>query len=262
MLAAETLLSLAPLPAKGGAAMTNATTEFSQKSTAADPMVNVGVEERWLSILGGGLLTAYGLGRRSIAGLALAATGGALLYRGTTGHCPAYASLGIDTAERSDQISPIRIVEAVTVSRPREELYQFWQEVENLPRFMRHLESVRKLDGNVSVWQASAPRNLGTVTWEAELTENRPGELIAWRSLPGADIETAGRVQFADASGARGTVVRVDLSYQPPGGILGAAAASLLNPAFSQLVREDVRRFKSLMEAGEIPTVEGQPKGL
>ncbi len=211
--------------------------------------------------MGGGFLTAYGLARGSLGGLAMAAAGGALLYRGATGHCPAYQSLGVDTAEEKEPTQEVRMREVLTVGRPREELYRFWRDLENLPQFMKHLEEVRKVDERLSEWRARMPKGVATVTWEAEITEDRPGERIAWRSLPEAEIANSGVVRFTDDPGGRGTIVSAEIDYRPPAGGLGTAAASLLNPVFSQMVREDIRRFKSLMEAGEVPTTEGQPKG-
>jgi uncharacterized membrane protein len=225
-------------------------------------LTNVGRMERWASVVGGGMLTFYGLAhRRSGRGLAATAAGGALLYRGTTGHCPAYGTLGVSTAQPEKQPSAIWINETVTIQRSREALYAHWRQLENLPGFMNHLETVSEKDEKHSHWQARGPEGLGTISWDAEITAERPGELLAWRSLPGADLETTGTVRFLDAPDGRGTEVHVIIEYRPPGGIVGAAAAGLLNPAFSQLIKEDVRRFKNLMETREVPTVEDQPAG-
>lgn len=219
---------------------------------------NVGQGERVVSMLGGSVLTLYGLTRGSLKGLLMAAAGGGLLYRGASGHCPSYQAMGVDrTAEEPS--NEIRISEAVTVERSRGEVYDFWRDLENLPRFMRHLESVRSMDGNRSVWTARAPKGMDTLTWEAEITEDRPGEVIAWRSLPGSDVENAGMVLFEPGPRGEGTVVRAVLEYRPSG--LAGVAAKMINPVLSQMIREDIRRFKSLMEAGEIPTIEGQPAG-
>ncbi len=125
---------------------------------------------------------------------------------------------------------------------------------------MRHLESVRSSGDNRSHWVAKAP--LGqTVEWDAEIDEERENELIAWRSLPGADVVNVGSVQFSRASGGRGTQVTVKLEYSPPGGAAGAVVAKLFGEEPSQQVDDDLRRFKALMESGEIPTTDGQPAG-
>jgi uncharacterized membrane protein len=222
--------------------------------------VNVGGTERIASLMSGGLLTIYGLSRRSLGGLAIAALGGSLLYRGTSGHCATYEKLGLDTAGGEQRSGHVFIRQAVTINRPREELYAFWRDVENLPTFMRHIESVRQMDERRSVWTAKGTRGMGTLIWEAEIVEDVPGERILWRSLPGADIENEGEVRFVPDPGGEGTEVHVTIGYYPSSGVAGIAAA-MMNPVFSQIVREDIRRFKNLMETGEVPTVEGQPRG-
>ena len=222
---------------------------------------NVGELERWASALGGGALAAYGLDRlvkRSMpAGLAAALVGGALLYRGVTGYCPGYGSMGVSTAER--QVARLRIRGAYTIKRPAEELYQFWRNLENLPHFMQHLEAVQVLDDRRSRWRLQLPLGFGELQWEAVITEDQPGRLLAWHSVPEAMVETAGHLQFREAPEGRGTELHAVLEYRPPAGAAGATLAGLANPLFSQLVREDLRRFKNLMEAGEIPTTSGQP---
>lgn len=214
---------------------------------------NLALPERWASVLAGAVLTASGLARRTPLGLGLTLLGGALLYRGGTGHCPVYAALDIRPA-RSE---PLRIARSVTVRRDRQEVYDFWRHLENLPRFMRHLEAVEELDERRSHWRARAPKGIASIDWDAEITEEQPGERIAWHSLPGAKVENAGQVEFREAPGGEGTEVHVEIEYRPPGG----AAARLFNPALSQMVQEDIRRCKSLLETGEVPTIEGQPVG-
>ena len=223
--------------------------------------VNVGSGERLASAFAGGLLAYYGLTRGSLSGLLLAVGGGVLVFRGTTGYCPAFGALGIDTAEPDAQPEAIRIRETVTVGKPRGELYAYWRDVEHLPQFMHHLASVQHLDQQRSEWTARVPKDLGTIRWTAEITDDRPDEHIAWRSVPGSDVHNAGAVHFTDAPGDQGTEVHVEIEYRPPGGGAGATLARWFNPAFSQMIKEDVRRFKNLMEAGEVPTVDGQPTG-
>lgn len=220
---------------------------------------NVGRRERMASLVGGGALALYGLTRGSLGGLLMAAAGGGLLYRGASGHSQVYDAMGVDTSRGEASLTEIRISEAITIDRPRGEVYAFWRDLKNLPQFMRHLESVRPVDERRSVWTAHAPRGMKTLSWEAEITEDRQGEVLAWRSLPAADVENAGTLLFEPGPKGEGTVLRVILEYRPSG--LAGAAAALFNPIFSQMIREDIRRFKSLMEAGEIPTTEGQPAG-
>ncbi len=149
---------------------------------------------------------------------------------------------------------------AVTIDRPRMEVYEFWRNWSNLPRFSPHLVSVRPVGENITEWTASAPR--GTVTWRAETVEDTPGEQIGWRSIEGSEIENHGVVQFLDAPDNRGTEVRLYLSYEPKGGVLGKLVAKSTGNEPEQEVGEMMRRFKCLLECGELPVVEGQPSNL
>jgi uncharacterized membrane protein len=230
--------------------------------------VNITRAERIASAVGGGLLAVMGLQRRSPVGFAMALIGGDLLRRSLTGHSYAYEAMGVRTAPRgqgADVISVpyelgVRVDEAITIARPRQEVYRFWRSLGNLPRFMKNLKSVIELDGNRSHWVATAPAGR-TVKWDAIVHNEREGELIAWRSLPGSDVDHAGSVWFKDAPGGRGTEVCVELQYNPPAGALGAVFASLWGKEPGQEIREDLHRLKALLEAGEVITVEGQPSG-
>jgi uncharacterized membrane protein len=154
----------------------------------------------------------------------------------------------------------IRVRKTITVDRPAEELYRFWRKLENLPRFMRHLESVQEIDERRSHWEARAP--LGrTVEWDAEITEDRPNERLAWRSLEDADVPNDGWVAFERASGGRGTVVKVELRYDPPGGAIGATLLRLFGEEPGQQVEDDLRAFKQVMETGEVMQSESSVKG-
>lgn len=233
--------------------------------------INVAGVERWASSLGGAALAAYAIKQmkdRSPAGAALAAAGGMLMYRGATGHCPVYGAAGINTATDRGQNGTraslsgsrgVLVEEAVTINAPAEQLYTFWRGFEQLPRFMDHLVSVTRIDSRRSHWVAKAPAGR-TVQWDAEIINEIPGELIGWRTLDGADVVSAGSVKFKTTRD-RGTEVHVRLQYDPPAGKLGASVAWLLGHEPSQTIREDLRRFKQLMEAGEIPTIKGQPRG-
>jgi uncharacterized membrane protein len=145
----------------------------------------------------------------------------------------------------------VHVIEAITINRPRKEVYDFWQNFENLPRFMEHLESVEVLDERRSRWKARAPAG-ASVEWEAETIEDRPDELIAWRSLPDSEMPNSGYVRFRDAPGSRGTEVVVELKYQPPGGRLAAFIAKLFGEEPHQQVKGDLRRLKQVMEIGEV----------
>jgi uncharacterized membrane protein len=159
------------------------------------------------------------------------------------------------------QTGDIGVRQSIMINRSPEELYQFWYEFRNLPGFMYHLESVQTTGPGRSHWVAKGPA--GTrVEWDAEVTAEQPNALIAWRSLPGAPVEHTGAVRFESAPGGRGTVVRVELTYRPPGGVLGACLAKLFGKAPEQQLQEDLRRFKQVMEAGEVVRSDGSPQGV
>ncbi len=198
----------------------------------------------WSALIGGGAIALLGLSRRSKTGLAVAASGGLLAFLGA----------------RADTQREIIARSSMLVNCSREEAYRFWRNFENLPQFMRHLESVTVLDGERSRWIAIGP--LGTrIEWYAQITTDRPNELIAWRSLPDSDIEIDGIVKFSTATGNRGTLITPIIVYTPPAGVVGHALARMLSKDPSFLMRQDLRRLKALIEAGEIPTVEGQTHG-
>jgi uncharacterized membrane protein len=178
----------------------------------------------------------------------------------------------------------MQVKQTIMINGAPEELYRFWRDLQNLPRFMKHLESVttkqmmrqtgaeqesvgatshpagRPIGDGRSHWVAKAPAGT-TVEWDAEITEDRPNELIAWRSLEGADVDSAGTVGFEQAPGGRGTVVKLEMHYQPPAGALGAGIAKLFGKDPEWQVKEALRRFKQLIEIGEVITTEGQPAG-
>jgi uncharacterized membrane protein len=145
----------------------------------------------------------------------------------------------------------MHVKKAITVNRSPEEVYRFWHDFKNLPRFMDHLESVQVTGDRRSHWKAKAPAGR-TVEWDAEMVEDRPNELIAWRSLEGADVDNSGSVRFVPAPGDRGTEVHVELRYDPPGGAIGATIAKLFGEEPAQQVNADLRRFKQVMELGEV----------
>jgi uncharacterized membrane protein len=233
---------------------------------------NVGEAERWVSLAAGIGLATYAASelirkRGTGAGLALAALSGALIKRGATAHCDAYQMLGINTAAiASDTRSAlggragIHVDESVTINQPVEILYRFWRNLENLPRFMRHLESVERVTDTLSRWQAKGPGGT-SIEWNAEIINEVPNQVIGWRSIEGSDVVSAGSVNFDEAGPGRGTRVRVRLQYSPPGGKIGAAFAKLLGRDPASEIREDLRQFKQLIEAGEVPTTTGQPRG-
>lgn len=230
--------------------------------------VNIAKPERWISAIGGGLLVALGVEKRSLGGIALAALGGSLIRRGVSGHCHLYQALGMRTARKgqgSETTSVpyelgIRVDDSITVNKPREEVYRFWRDLRNLARFMKNVESIQEMGDNRSHWVVQGPAGK-KVEWDAVIHNEIAGEMIAWRSLPGADVDNAGSVWFKDAPGKRGTEVKVELQYNPPAGALGAMVAMLWGKEPSMQIRRDLHRFKQILETGEVATTEGQPSG-
>lgn len=148
---------------------------------------------------------------------------------------------------------------AVTIRKSADELYGFWRNLANLTQVVHHPVTITTTSGEDSHWVVSAPG--GNVQWDAIIINETPGKLIAWRSKEGGDVDNAGSVRFEPAPGDEGTEVTVALEYDPPGGKLGAAVAKLTRDSAGSQVYDALRRFKALMEAGEIPTTEGQPAG-
>ena len=249
---------------------------FGRNAWPARRSTNVGPVERLLSMAAGGALAAYAMRRRESAGATAALAGAVLLYRGATGHCDVYQALGVnhgnghgkgtgriadrgsDTRRQLGGARGVHVEEAVTINKPVAEVYRFWRNLENLPQFMRHLESVSMRENGISHWVAKAPAGM-TVAWDARIINEIDNRVIGWQSLDGSTISTAGSVNFDDTG--HGTRVRVHLQYSPPGGKLGAAVAKRFGEEPNRQVREDLRRFKALLETGEIPTTEGQPSG-
>jgi uncharacterized membrane protein len=205
-----------------------------------------------LAILGKALVSPS-TNRRRVATATAAVTGVTVL------DIRASQELSSSPTPEDNRIS-IRVRKSVTINRPAEELYGFWRDFQNLGRFMKHVESVQVTGDNRSHWVAKGPAGK-SVEWDAETVEDRPNELIAWRSVEGSSVQNSGFVRFEPAAGGRGTVVRVELEYYPPAGLLGATVAKLLGEEPKGQLEEDLRRLKQIMEAGEIITTEGQPAG-
>ncbi len=227
---------------------------------------NITDTERVGSATLGAALVAYGLQRRDWLGAISALGGAALLYRGATGYCQVSDSLGRNTRAAADDTKEalagrrgVNVCEAVTIQRSADELYREWRNLEALPDRMQHLDSVQELSDGTSHWAARGPAGK-VFEWDAEILQDIPGKLISWRSLPGAEVISAGSVNFDEVPG-HGTSVTVRLQYDPPGGKLGAYVAWLMRQEPSQQIREDLRAWKRQLEAGEVPTTEGQPSG-
>jgi uncharacterized membrane protein len=229
--------------------------------------INIGKNERYLSLVGAFALLAIALKRRDLVSLALVLMSSKLFYRGITGHSYVNEWLGRNPAVETNPArvsvphqQGIHVVQSVTIRRSPEELYQFWRNLENLPRFMEHVESVEVYGNGRSHWRVKAPLGMN-VEWDAEIITDLPNEVIGWRSLEDSQIANAGSVRFAPAYGNNGTEMRVTLEYAPPAGKLGHVVATLLGENPQQQVRTDLLRLKQLMEVGQIASTEGQPSG-
>ncbi|MEO3776703.1 SRPBCC family protein [Micromonospora sp. B11E3] len=169
-----------------------------------------------------------------------------------------YAAIQVTRGRKIN--APSRVQASVTINRSAADAYRFWHDFENLPRFMSHLESVRTIGDRRSHWTAKAPGGR-RVEWDAEIVADRPNEMITWRSVDGATVPNSGSVRFVPAAGGRGTEVRVDLEYAPPGRMFGAALARIFGENPQQQVCDDLRRFKQVIETGEIARSDGSPDG-
>jgi len=233
------------------------TMEHQEGSNAFSPNypsahINVSNFERAASAAIGGFLIFNSLGkifRAPLRSISRIGAGSALLYRGLSGYCPVYDQMHIDGSKSSS----VNMLTTFTVNKPREEVYNFWRKLENLPLFMKHLVSVTAIDDKRSHWEAKIPEgNPISVKWDAEIMKDDPGRLLSWRSLPGSTIDNAGKVEFRDALGDQGTELKVMITYRPPAGNIGSGIAKLLNPLFEKVVRADVNNFKSFIDAGNV----------
>jgi len=214
-------------------------------------VLNVSREGRIASIVAGSLMAGSALGRfrhHPLGSLCRLAVGSYLLYRGLSGNCPLSAMI---EERRNRHTRAINIRTSLVIQKPREEVYNSWRQLSNLPLFMQHLERVEEKDGTHSHWVARGPGGVGTVEWEAEIVKEEPGYLLGWRSVPQSMIATAGRVTFEDTPEGH-TNVEVMITYRPPAGHVGAGLAWLLNAAFERMVEEDIQRFKAYLETGEV----------
>lgn len=227
--------------------------------------INLGTSERIVSAFGGAALTVIGLRNLgSISGVTMLLGGGYLLARGLSGYC--YLSHAPERSSENRNASAMEVKSSFSINKPRADVYAFWRKLENLPRFMQHLEKVTELDDRRSTWTAKIPgaeklpAKLASVSWEAEIIEDISGELIAWSSLPGSTVDNAGEVRFTDTPDGNGTELKACISYRLPAGDIGMLAAKMFNPAIEKMMRDDLRNFKHLIETGEAASVPGTGK--
>lgn len=230
----------------------------TNSSTGAKLSTNVGKMERIISILAGTMMVYKGLRNNkkhqsNKANIPIAIAGGYLLYRGATGHCDLYSVAG--KGKLPDTVKNINILTVIHVNKPRTEVYNYWRTLSNLPKFMSHLESVDVIDEKKSHWKAKAAGVMPAIEWDAEIVKEIDGELLGWNSLPGATIHNAGKVEFRDSESG-GTELKVLITYRPPFGDIGEGIASLFNPMFEKMIKEDVKNFKRHIETGDNPLAE------
>lgn len=209
--------------------------------------INLNWPERYISIAAGVKLTFNGLRHMftsPLTSMLKLGAGGYLVNRGVSGHCALYSRIGKNTQEPVN----VNIRSSFKIDKPRNEVYDFWRQLDNLPLFMNHLESVEVIDKQRSRWVLKLPTGVGTISWDAEIVKDIPNESIGWSSLPGSILDNAGKVNFMDSEDGKGTIIEVVISYQPPAGGVGASIAHVLNPVFKNMVDTDVRNFKQYMD--------------
>lgn len=207
---------------------------------------NVSKLERIIMITAGSYLLYKAFsGKRKSIGRGIA--GGAMLARGISGYCPVY-----DAAHKSNQFkgSNVTIHTSITIDKPVMEVYDFWRNLENMPKFMKHIESVKEINKTTSEWKASGPAGIGSISWKANILMDERGKQLSWHSLPDSTIDNAGKITFSD-NGNNGTDLEITISYHAPLGVAGEAAAKLLNPYFEKMVLADIESLKSYLETDQ-----------
>lgn len=220
--------------------------------------INLGGAERVASIAVGAGLVGYGIYRRSGVTPFLALLGLLVIRRGASGYCPGYHRLGLSTNHTSSGVPDgkgLKVEKTVFIARAPSQVYGYWRNMENLPKFMPHVQSVRSDNDRLSHWKVEGPAG-HSVEWDAEIINDHPGEMIAWQTLPGAEVQSAGTTRFESLDNGRATRLTVQMKYQPPAGRLGAFVADIFGESPDQQLEADLNRFKLMIEAdgdGEIP---------
>ena len=209
--------------------------------------INLSAAERTISIAGGTKLALSGLKgifKSPFASIIKIGAGGYLLNRGITGHCALYSGMGRNSTEPVN----VNIRSSYFINKPRQEVYNFWRKLDNLPLFMKHLKSVELIDDTRSHWVLKLPLGVPAVSWDAEIVHDEPGYMIGWSSLPDSLVDNAGKVRFQDSPDNDGSLIDITISYRPPAGGFGGSIAHVLNPVFKNMVDSDVRNFKQYMD--------------
>lgn len=217
------------------------------KSSITGLAVNVSKLERIVMIAAGSYLLYRALSQKE-KNIPEGIAGGTMLARGISGHCPAYAALNINGKKDTQNVN---IRESVTIDKPVSDVYAYWRQLENLPTFMNHLESVQELDNITSVWKAKGPAGIGSISWKAQILMDEKDQMISWQSLPESTINNAGKVVFKQI-GENKTEIDVTISYRAPLGKPGETAAKLVNPIFENIVKSDIKNFKTHLESQSV----------
>lgn len=207
---------------------------------------NVGTTDRIFSAAAGLLLGYTGIKNFKRGGFALLLPAGYLLLRGANGYCALYNMAGFSSAEA---VEPFEFNKTITVHRNKVEVYNFWRRLENLPLIMKHIKSVQKTDEGKYKWEAEFANR--SFAWNAAVIEDLPNERISWTTTDASDVRNSGIIEFFDAPKGKGTELRISMQYTPPRTKLGRMAARFLDPVFTQMVKEDLKRFKHMMESEE-----------
>ncbi len=216
---------------------------MTQDTSAFSKTTNIGKTERMISAIAGSLLL-YKITKKHKSDTLLLLAGGYLLYRATSGNCPIHS---LFSGKGSDHPRNVNVRASVIVNRPRAEVYAFWRKLENLPLFMKHLDSVDEIDEYTSAWKVKIPGGLGHIRWEAEIVKEEEGTVLSWQSVEGSAIKNAGKINFSDTP-AQGTRIDALISYHAPLGKFGEGISHLLTPVFSEMIQNDILSFKRYIE--------------
>ncbi len=243
--------SMPPAAGAAGLVWNAATSEMSARRSGV------------VSALVGGSLVLLGLTRRSTGGAVAALAGGGMIYRAATGHCHLYEAVGVNTAVQGSgrdatHASQVKLSSTVTIGKSAEEIDRLWRQPDTLPRIMAHLAEVTPASEGRWHWKVVGPLGI-TLEWDTHVVEDRQGQSQRWESEEGADLPNEGSIRYRSAPADRGTEVTLQFRFQPPGGMLGAAAARQLRIIPRLVAETSLRYLKSLAETGEIPTTEHQP---
>jgi len=219
------------------------TTAAMHNSNISKSKTNVSTLERIVMISSGAYLL-YREVYKENKSIGVICAGGAMLMRGISGYCPLYDAVN---HLKNDKASNINIRISSLINKPVSEVYSFWRDLENLPKFMTHLKSVEPITYTTSIWTAKGPAGIGQLSWTAEIVNDEKDRVISWNSLPDSTIKNAGKVIFKPIGNT--TEIDVTISYHAPFGIAGESAAKLLNPYFEKLVQADLMNFKSYLES-------------